>query len=81
MNREGSTIGQNAQRKTSNRKNRTQEYQIEGIRGYKYINGEKMYRLKWKGYNEEACTFEPWDNLNATAKRVVEMTDLQELVD
>jgi hypothetical protein len=43
-------------------------YEVEGIRGKRSINGSPEYLVKWKGFSEYECTWEPLSNLAACAK-------------
>ena len=39
-------------------------YEIEEIRGTKLISDKPHYLVKWEGYGEEECTWEPEENFN-----------------
>ncbi len=45
-------------------------YEVEEIRGKRVQNGRKEYLVKWKGFSEEECTWEPLSNLDACAKMI-----------
>lgn len=40
-----------------------EEYIVEKILDKKKINGSWKYKVKWEGYSEEECTWEPRENL------------------
>lgn len=40
-----------------------EEYIVEKILDKKKINGVWKYKVKWEGYSEEECTWEPKENL------------------
>ncbi len=39
------------------------EYIVEKILDKRKINGSWKYKVKWEGYSEEECTWEPKENL------------------
>uniref|UniRef100_A0A093XET6 Chromo domain-containing protein 1 n=1 Tax=Talaromyces marneffei PM1 TaxID=1077442 RepID=A0A093XET6_TALMA len=40
------------------------EYEVETIHAQDIINGQKVYLVKWKGYEDLRCTWEPRDSFN-----------------
>lgn len=40
------------------------EYEVETIHAQDMINGQKVYLVKWKGYEDLRCTWEPQDSFN-----------------
>lgn len=40
------------------------EYEVETIHAQDIINGQKLYLVKWKGYEDLRCTWEPRDSFN-----------------
>ena len=41
-----------------------QEYIVEYIKGFRLVDGEAHYLIKWRGFNDDYNTWEPEDNLN-----------------
>lgn len=41
-----------------------EEYEVETIHAQDIINGQKVYLVKWKGYEDLRCTWEPRDSFN-----------------
>lgn len=39
------------------------EYQVEEIKDKTIKNGKSLYKIKWKGYDSDQCTWEPEANL------------------
>ncbi|OKL63753.1 hypothetical protein UA08_00737 [Talaromyces atroroseus] len=42
------------------------EYEVETIHAQEFIDGEKRYLVKWKGYSDLRCTWEPVDSFNSS---------------
>lgn len=42
------------------------EYEVETIHAQEVINGQRVYLVKWKGYDDLRCTWEPRDSFNTT---------------
>src|SRR4051794_37541525 len=40
------------------------EYEVEKIVSQKVVNGNIYFQIKWKGYDNEYNTWEPYHNLN-----------------
>ena len=40
------------------------------MKGKRIANGKKEYLIKWKGFTEDECTWEPVSNLEACAKMI-----------
>ncbi|EED21649.1 Chromo domain protein Chp1p, putative [Talaromyces stipitatus ATCC 10500] len=40
------------------------EYEVETIHAQEIINGQRMYLVKWKGYSDSRCTWEPRESFN-----------------
>ena len=40
-----------------------QIFEVEAIVGNKYDNGVPIYKVKYKCYDENSCTWEPFENL------------------
>ena len=39
-------------------------YEVEKIVGHSYIDGVKLYHIKWKGYPSSQNTYEPIEHLS-----------------
>jgi hypothetical protein len=52
------------------------EYIVEKILDKKKINGVYKYKVKWEGYNEADCTWEPKENLDNVYYLVEEFENL-----
>jgi len=39
------------------------EYNVEAIRGHRFVKGQLLYQIKWQGYPESDNTEEPESNL------------------
>lgn len=46
------------------------EYEVEQILDKRITNGKALYKIKWKGYPEDECTWEPEKNLT-TCKEIL----------
>ena len=42
-----------------------EKYEVEDVRGGRSVRGKKEYLVKWKGYSDKECTWEPVENLTA----------------
>jgi chromo domain-containing protein 1 len=40
------------------------EYEVDTIHAQEFVDGEKQYLVKWKGYSDLRCTWEPVDSFN-----------------
>lgn len=49
---------------------KTEFYEVEEVKGKRVANGKKEYLIKWKGFGEDECTWEPISNLDACAKMI-----------
>lgn len=43
---------------------------MEEVKGKRIANGKKEYLIKWKGFGEDECTWEPVSNLEACSKMI-----------
>ena len=56
-------------------KNLPGTYAVEDIREKKFINGKPHYLVKWEGYPEDQCTWEPLSNLENVRSFVEEFEE------
>ena len=58
---------------------RTDEYEVERILDHRLRKGKEEFLIKWKGYSEKECSWEPRDNLIGVDRLLIQYLEKHEL--